>query len=75
MEDEIPRALEAEVFLAVGTSGVVYPAAGMVAEARARGRLTVEANLEPSANTHLFDHRILGPAGATLPELARRILA
>ena len=69
LEEEIPGALEAEVFMAVGTSGSVYPAAGMVAEAKRRRRLTVEVNLEPSENTHLFDIRVLGPAGKTLPEL------
>ena len=75
MEDEIPAALEAEVFVSIGTSGVVYPAAGFVAAARARGALTVEINLEPSASSSIFDLVITGKAGEKVPELTRRILA
>ncbi len=74
LEDEIPRALEADVFLAVGTSGNVYPAAGMVVEARLRRKLTVEVNLEPSENAHMFEHCVLGPAGTTLPALVSKIV-
>jgi NAD-dependent deacetylase len=70
---EIPRALEAEVFVSIGTSGTVYPAAGMVAEARAHGRLTVELNLEPSGNHHLFDWCVLGPAGTVVPQFVEEI--
>ncbi|MBI4604478.1 MAG: NAD-dependent deacylase [Planctomycetes bacterium] len=75
LEEEIPRALEAEVFLAIGTSGTVYPAAGMAAEARLRGRLTVELNLDPSEQSHIFDHCVRGPAGTTVPAFVERILA
>jgi NAD-dependent deacetylase len=74
LEDVIPRSLDAEVFLAVGTSGNVYPAADMVHEARKRGKLTVEANLEASQNAFAFHHRIIGPAGSTLPELVSEIV-
>jgi NAD-dependent deacetylase len=75
LDEEIPRALEAEVFVACGTSGSVYPAAGMVVEAKLRGRLTVEVNLEASETAHHFDLRVLGPAGTTLPRLVDEILA
>jgi NAD-dependent deacetylase len=74
MDLEIPRALEAEVFLAIGTSGVVYPAAGFVLEARARGKLTVEINLEPTERSRVFDLTIQGPAGARVPELVDALL-
>ena len=74
MEDAIPAALEADVFVSIGTSGVVYPAAGFVAMARARGALTVEINLEPSATSSVFDVVITGKAGEKVPELTRRIL-
>lgn len=74
LEEAIPRALEADVFMAIGTSGSVYPAAGMVMEARSRGKLTVEVNLEPSENAHYFDHVVLGPAGTTLPELVESLI-
>ncbi|HZN57381.1 MAG TPA: NAD-dependent deacylase [Planctomycetota bacterium] len=75
LEEEIPRALDADVFIAVGTSGNVYPAAGMVHEARLRGKLTLEVNLEASANAHHFDLRVLGPAGSVLPELVSEIVS
>jgi NAD-dependent deacetylase len=47
--DRIYAALaDVELFISIGTSGAVYPAAGFVAEARAAGAHTVELNLEPS---------------------------
>ena len=54
--DLIDRALrKADLFVAVGTSGAVYPAAGLVAEARAYGLRTCEINLEAADNADLFD--------------------
>jgi NAD-dependent deacetylase len=57
------------VFLAVGTSGTVHPAAGYVAAARRLGAATWLANLDPPDNLHAFDHFVAGPATATLPRL------
>jgi len=57
------------VFLAVGTSGNVYPAAGYVDAARWHGAETWLANLDPAANAGRFDHVVQGPAGAVLPRL------
>ena len=57
------------VFLAVGTSGNVYPAAGYVTTARMLGAETWLANLEPALNARAFDHVVAGPAGVTLPRL------
>lgn len=74
LEDRIPRALAAEVFLTVGTSGNVYPAAGMVHDVRLRGGLAVEVNLEPAANTSLFHHHLIGRAGEIVPALVERLL-
>ena len=66
--DLIDRALrEADLFVAIGTSGAVYPAAGFVAEARAYGLRTCEINLEAADNTRLFDEQRLGPASETVP--------
>jgi NAD-dependent deacetylase len=66
--DQIDRALrEAHLFVAIGTSGAVYPAAGFVAEARAYGLRTCEINLEAADNAHLFDEQRLGPASETVP--------
>ena len=57
------------VFLAVGTSGNVYPAAGYVNAARHLGAQTWLANLDPAENAGAFEHFVAGPAGATLPAL------
>lgn len=57
----------ADLFVAIGTSGTVYPAAGFVAEAAGRGARTVEINLEPSNVAGQFDEVILGPATETVP--------
>ena len=66
--DRIDRALrEANLFVAIGTSGAVYPAAGFVAEARAYGLRTCEINLEAADNADLFDEQRLGPASETVP--------
>jgi NAD-dependent deacetylase len=63
------RAGGALVFLQVGTSGVVYPAAGLVEVARGRGARAWLVNAEPPANASFFDHVLLGPAGRILPGL------
>jgi NAD-dependent deacetylase len=66
--DAICAALsDADLFVAVGTSGSVYPAAGFVREARGNRVRTCEINLEPSDNARLFDTRLYGPAGEVLP--------
>jgi NAD-dependent deacetylase len=66
--DSIDRALrKADLFVAVGTSGAVYPAAGFVAEARGYGLATCELNLEAADNADLFDEQRLGLASETVP--------
>ena len=74
--DRIAEALEAcHLFLSIGTSGVVYPAAGFVRAVRARGLAhTVELNLEPSAGHGLFAERLYRPPPAPLPRVLRRLL-
>jgi NAD-dependent deacetylase len=74
--DEIERALvEADLFVAVGTSGVVYPAAGFVQEARAFGRAhTLEINLEPSSTRSLFHEARQGPASELVPAWVAELL-
>jgi NAD-dependent deacetylase len=57
------------VFLAVGTSGAVYPAAGLVIEARGAGGETWLVNAEPAENRGAFHHFVEGPSGRILPEL------
>ena len=57
------------VFLAVGTSGAVWPAAGLVLQARARGATTWLVNAEPPENASHFDHFVEGRSGEVLPAL------
>jgi len=74
--DRIFAALSrADIFVAIGTSGNVYPAAGFVAEAARAGARTLEINLEPSAVGSQFDDALLGPATQTVPEWVDSILA
>jgi len=63
-----------QLFISIGTSGNVYPAAGFVAEARAQGARTVELNLEPSLGESLFAERIYGPASAIVPAYVAALL-
>ena len=66
--DRIQAALErADLFVSVGTSGAVYPAAGFVQVARACGSRTLELNLQPSEGTHYFDEARHGPASRLVP--------
>lgn len=75
--DRIARALgRCDLFVAIGTSGQVYPAAGFVEEAKWRGGArAVILNLEPTDHSPLFDERILGPATETVPAFVERLLA
>lgn len=57
------------VFLAAGTSGVVYPAAGLVDRARAMGAETWLVNLDPPENVSAFEHVVRGRSGEVLPSL------
>lgn len=73
--DEIEDALaEADLFVSIGTSGSVYPAAGFVTQARAMGIQTCEINLEPSANAYVFDEKRYGPASRIVPAWVATIL-
>ncbi|HTM82777.1 NAD-dependent deacylase [Asticcacaulis sp.] len=74
--DRVERALEAcDLFLSIGTSGNVYPAAGFVSAAKHAGAHTVELNLEPSLGHSLFDEKILGPATQVVPDYIERLLS
>jgi NAD-dependent deacetylase len=61
------------LFIAIGTSGSVYPAAGFVAEVRGRAK-TVELNLVPSETAALFDEGHHGPASRIVPEYVAKLL-
>ncbi|MBI1245814.1 MAG: NAD-dependent protein deacylase [Alphaproteobacteria bacterium] len=62
------------LFVSIGTSGNVYPAAGLVEIAREAGARTVELNLEPSAGASLFDETRYGKASEIVPVFVARIL-
>jgi NAD-dependent deacetylase len=65
---------EADMFVSIGTSGSVYPAAGFVAEARALGIRTFEINLERSDNADEFDETRYGRASEAVPDWVAEIL-
>ena len=72
MPFDLPRIFDAlercTLFLAIGTSGQVYPAAGFIEHVRMKTQArTVELNLEPSSIRHLFQESTLGPASQTVP--------
>jgi len=72
--DRIHAALEGcGLFVSIGTSGAVYPAAGFVAEVRGRAR-TVELNLEPGEGSALFDETRHGRATALVPRFVEELL-
>ena len=64
----------AELFVAIGTSGSVYPAAGFVAEARAQAVPTLELNLTPSDTAGAVDAVRLGPATEVVPAWVAEVL-
>lgn len=73
--DEIFSALSrADLFVSIGTSGAVYPAAGFVQHAAGHGAQTLELNLERSQGSGWFDETRLGPAGVLVPEWVEQIL-
>lgn len=73
--DRIDRALmEADLFVSIGTSGNVYPAAGFVQTARYVGARTLEMNLEPSLGSYLFDESRTGKAGELVPAWVEEML-
>ncbi|MBO9512284.1 NAD-dependent deacylase [Erythrobacter sp. A6_0] len=74
--DRIFAALrEADLFVSIGTSGAVYPAAGFVRNARDLGVKTLELNLEASQGSHWFDQSRHGPASVLVPQWVEEMLA
>jgi len=66
--DRIDKALrDCDLFVSIGTSGAVYPAAGFVQTARYCGARTLEMNLEPSLGSNLFDESRIGRASVEVP--------
>ena len=74
--DRIEAALaSADLFVSIGTSGAVYPAAGFVRTARWHGAQTVELNLDPSEGSIHFDTSRMGAATTLVPEFVDSLLA
>lgn len=74
--DRIAELVQAcDLFVSIGTSGAVYPAAGLVALARRAGAYTVELNLEPSEGVTQFHEAIHGKATELVPAFVARVLA
>jgi NAD-dependent deacetylase len=68
------RLAEADLFVSIGTSGAVYPAAGFVQAAASYGARTLELNLQPSEGTHWFHESRHGPAGVLVPAWVDELL-
>lgn len=79
---EMPYAMEriddalraADLFVSIGTSGAVYPAAGFVQTAKYCGAQTLEIYLEPSLGSTFFDESCTGRAGALVPRWVKELL-
>lgn len=65
----------ADLFISIGTSGTVYPAAGFVEEANSAGAHTVELNLQPSMGQSAFKETHYGPAGELVPRYVTQLVA
>lgn len=65
---------DCDLFVSIGTSGAVYPAAGFVQAARYAGADTLELNLDPSAGSALFHNSRMGMAGELVPQWVDELL-
>jgi NAD-dependent deacetylase len=65
---------KADLFVSIGTSGAVYPAAGFVQTARHHGARTLELNLDPSAGSFWFEESRIGRAGELVPAWVDKLL-
>lgn len=76
METILAALKQADLFLCIGTSGVVYPAAGFAQIAAERPNChLIEMNLEATAISRQFGEHIVGPVASELPKLVERLLA
>jgi len=65
---------QADLFIAIGTSGTVYPAAGFIEEAHSVGAESIEVNIEPSHVHSHFDTILKGRATQVVPDLLKKLL-
>lgn len=74
--ERIEQALaQCDLFVSIGTSGAVYPAAGFVQTARYHGAQTLEMNLDPSEGSFHFHESRMGKAGELVPDWVEQVLA
>lgn len=73
MEKIIPLLQKADIFVTIGTSGVVYPAAGFLETAKRNGAHTVCINREPIPQNQFIDEFIQGSAGIEVPEFLKKL--
>ena len=69
LDRSFAAAQDCDVFLSIGTSSLVYPAAGLAELAKNHGAVVAEINPDPTGLAAYFDHAIAGNAGQVLPEL------
>ncbi|WP_372651332.1 NAD-dependent deacylase [Halobacteriovorax sp.] len=73
--DDIEEELKScDLFISIGTSGEVYPAAAFVSEVKHHGAVTIEQNIVPTKQSRLFDSQLTGPSTIEVPRLVKIIL-
>ena len=73
LDESCAAAADCDVFLSIGTSAAVYPAAGLADIARKQGAMLIEINPEPSMRAASFDFALAGKSGEILPELVESL--
>ncbi len=73
LDESCAAAADCDVFLSVGTSSLVYPAAGLADLARQNGAMVAEINPNPTTHADRFDFALAGNSGAILPELVESL--
>lgn len=73
LNESCAAAVDCDVFLSVGTSSLVYPAAGLADLARQNGAVVAEINPNPTTHASQFDFALAGKSGVVLPELVNSL--
>ncbi len=73
LHDSFSAATDCDVFLSIGTSSLVYPAAGLAEIAKNNSATVAEVNPDPTGQAASFDHAIAAKAGTVMPEILKRM--
>ena len=73
LEDAFAAAADCDVFLSIGTSSLVFPAAGLVEIALRKGSKAIEINPNPTSSRKAFHHVVAADSGVALPEIVDAI--